>query len=121
MREWVLSTLSAPNGTAASVVIDKRMVLDIDLGRSEEGLPVAVVHMVVDKKDTRTAAVAYLKFTYSPEGQKISAKNYYRPRNSAVAKKYVHELSQPSSTVTLFPRPTGGRDSAYVWLRAGCA
>jgi sulfate transport system substrate-binding protein len=52
--------------------------------------------MVVDKKDTRTAAVAYLKFTDSPEGQKISAKNYYRPRNSAVAKKYVHELSQPS-------------------------
>jgi sulfate/thiosulfate transport system substrate-binding protein len=50
--------------------------------------PVAVVDKVVDKNGTRTAAEAYLKFIYSPEGQEISAKNYYRPSDPVVAKKY---------------------------------
>ena len=43
---------------------------------------------MVEKKGTRAAAEAYLKFIYSPEGQEISAKNFYRPRDPAVAKKY---------------------------------
>ncbi|MCG5236523.1 sulfate ABC transporter substrate-binding protein [Xanthobacter oligotrophicus] len=50
--------------------------------------PVAVVDKVVDKKGTRAAAEAYLKFLYRPEGQEIAAKNYYRPRNEAVAAKF---------------------------------
>jgi sulfate/thiosulfate transport system substrate-binding protein len=50
--------------------------------------PIAVVDKVVDKKGTRAAAEAYLKFIYSPEGQEIAAQNYYRPRDEAVAKKY---------------------------------
>ena len=50
--------------------------------------PVAIVDKVVEKKGTRAVAEAYLKFIYSPEGQEISAKNYYRPRDPAVAKKY---------------------------------
>lgn len=33
-------------------------------------------------------AEAYLKYLYSPEGQEIAAKNYYRPRDAEVAKKY---------------------------------
>ena len=33
-------------------------------------------------------AQAYLEYLYSPEGQEIAAKNYYRPRLEAVAKKY---------------------------------
>jgi sulfate transport system substrate-binding protein len=33
-------------------------------------------------------AEEYLKYLYSDEGQEIIAKNYYRPRNPAVAKKY---------------------------------
>jgi sulfate transport system substrate-binding protein len=41
--------------------------------------PVAVVDKVVDKKGTRTVAQAYLEFLYSPEGQAIAAKHYYRP------------------------------------------
>ncbi len=32
-------------------------------------------------------AEAYLKYLYSPEGQEIAAKNYYRPRDAEVAKK----------------------------------
>jgi sulfate/thiosulfate transport system substrate-binding protein len=33
-------------------------------------------------------AEAYLQFLYSEQGQEIAAANYYRPRSSAVAKKY---------------------------------
>ena len=31
---------------------------------------------------------AYLQYLYTPEGQEIAARNFYRPRNEAVAKKY---------------------------------
>jgi ABC-type sulfate transport system substrate-binding protein len=34
----------------------------------------------VDKHGTREVAQAYLQYLYSPEGQKIAAKHYYRPR-----------------------------------------
>jgi sulfate/thiosulfate-binding protein len=50
--------------------------------------PVSVVDKVVDKKGTRSAAAAFLKFLYSPEGQMIAAKDYFRPRNPDVAKEY---------------------------------
>jgi sulfate/thiosulfate transport system substrate-binding protein len=50
--------------------------------------PVAVVDKVVDKKGTREVAQAYLEYLYTEEGQNIAAKNYYRPRLDAVAKKY---------------------------------
>ncbi len=42
--------------------------------------PVAVVDAVVDRKGTRAAAQAYLEFLYTPEGQRLAAKHYYRPR-----------------------------------------
>ncbi len=50
--------------------------------------PVAVVDRVVDKKDTRKVAQAYLEYLYTDEGQEIAAKHYYRPRNEVIAKKY---------------------------------
>jgi len=50
--------------------------------------PVAVVDKVVDKKGTRKLAEEYLKYLYSPEGQEIAAKHYYRPRDKKVAAKY---------------------------------
>jgi sulfate/thiosulfate transport system substrate-binding protein len=50
--------------------------------------PVAVVDKVVDKKGSRAIAEAYLKFLYTPSAQEIAARNYYRPRNAAVAAKY---------------------------------
>ena len=42
---------------------------------------------VVDKNVERNAALAegYLNYLYSEEGQRIAAKNFYRPRNEAVA------------------------------------
>jgi sulfate transport system substrate-binding protein len=50
--------------------------------------PVAVVDSVADRKGTRTVAEAYLQYLYSPEGQEIAARNFYRPRLDSVAKKY---------------------------------
>ncbi len=50
--------------------------------------PVSVVDKVVDKKGTRDMAQAYLEYLYSPEGQEIAARNYYRPIDPAIAAKY---------------------------------
>ena len=46
---------------------------------------VALVDKNADKHGTREVAEAYLKYLYSPEGQKIAAKHYYRPRNPEAA------------------------------------
>ncbi|HEX4413835.1 MAG TPA: sulfate ABC transporter substrate-binding protein [Lacipirellulaceae bacterium] len=47
--------------------------------------PVTVVDRNADSHDAREVADAYLKFLYSPEGQKIVAKNFYRPSDTKVA------------------------------------
>lgn len=49
---------------------------------------VAVVSKNTERKGTAAAAKAYLEFLYTPEGQEIIAKNYYRPTNPAVLAKY---------------------------------
>jgi sulfate transport system substrate-binding protein len=49
--------------------------------------PVAVVDKVVDRKGTRAVAQAYVEFLYSPEGQALAAKHYYRPRDKAALAK----------------------------------
>jgi sulfate transport system substrate-binding protein len=56
--------------------------------------PVAVVDKNVDKKGTREVATAYLNYLYSEEGQRIAAKNFYRPRNEAVAAEYAKQFPQ---------------------------
>lgn len=50
--------------------------------------PVAVVDSVVDKKGTRELAQAYLEFLYTPTGQDIAGRHFYRPIDPAAAKKY---------------------------------
>lgn len=47
--------------------------------------PVAVVDKFVDKHGTRDVAEAYLQYLYSPIGQKLVAKNYYRPDEAKYA------------------------------------
>jgi sulfate/thiosulfate transport system substrate-binding protein len=47
--------------------------------------PVTVVDRNVDKRGTRELATAYLQFLYTPEGQNIAARNYYRPRDASAA------------------------------------
>jgi len=41
--------------------------------------PVAVVEAVASRHGTREVAEGYLRYLYSPEGQRIAAKHYYRP------------------------------------------
>jgi sulfate/thiosulfate-binding protein len=56
--------------------------------------PVAVVDRVVDKKGTRAVAEAYLKYWYTAEGQDIAARNFYRPRDPEVARKYADAFTK---------------------------
>ncbi len=54
--------------------------------------PVSIVDKVVDKHGTRKVAQAYLDYLYTPEGQDIAARNFYRPRLDAVAAKYAKQF-----------------------------
>src|SRR5207247_1602694 len=54
--------------------------------------PVTLVDKVVDKRGTRAAAQAYLEYLYTPEGQEIVARNFYRPRLASVAAKYASQF-----------------------------
>ncbi|RED38436.1 sulfate transport system substrate-binding protein [Rhodopseudomonas thermotolerans] len=56
--------------------------------------PVAVVDTVVDKKGTRPAAEAYLKYLYSRQGQEIAARHFYRPRDPEVAKAHASDFAK---------------------------
>jgi sulfate/thiosulfate transport system substrate-binding protein len=56
--------------------------------------PVAVVDKNAKRHGTTEVAKAYLEYLYSDEGQEIEAKNYYRPRNPAIAAKYAANFPQ---------------------------
>ncbi|PTQ10961.1 ABC transporter permease [Sphingomonas oleivorans] len=75
--------------------------------------PVAVVDRNVDRKGTRKAAEAYLRYLYTPEAQEIVAKNYYRPRNPEVAAR--HKAQFPNVALLTIDRNFGG------WARAQAA
>jgi sulfate transport system substrate-binding protein len=50
--------------------------------------PVTVVDKVAGKHGTKAVAQAYLEYLYTPAGQELAAKHFYRPRLAAVAAKY---------------------------------
>jgi sulfate transport system substrate-binding protein len=50
--------------------------------------PVALVERVAVKHGTTAVAKAYLEYLYSPEGQEIAAKKFYRPRLDSVRQKH---------------------------------
>ena len=54
--------------------------------------PVAVVDSVVATHGTQKEAQAYLQFLYSPEGQAIAAKHFFRPRLASVATSYAAQF-----------------------------
>jgi sulfate transport system substrate-binding protein len=72
--------------------------------------PVAIVDKVVDKNGTRAAAQAYLEYLYTAEAQEIAARNYYRPRLEAVAKKYA--ASFPKVNLITIDEAFGGWQKA---------
>jgi len=55
---------------------------------------VAWVDKNVERRKTAAAAKAYLEFLYTPEGQDIIAKNFYRPSDPAVFAKYASEFPE---------------------------
>jgi len=56
--------------------------------------PVAVVDKNARRHGTTEVAGEYLKYLYSDEGQEIAAKNFYRPRNEEIAKKYADNFTR---------------------------
>jgi sulfate/thiosulfate transport system substrate-binding protein len=68
--------------------------------------PVAWVDKVVNKRGTREVAEAYLRYLYTPEGQEIAVKNYYRPRLESIAQKY--EKTFPKLTLFTIDEVFGG-------------
>ncbi|MFM2347514.1 MAG: thiosulfate binding protein, partial [Pseudomonadota bacterium] len=62
--------------------------------------PVAVVDKVVDRKGSRKAAEAYLKYLWSEDAQEIAAKHNLRVRDPKVAAKYAKDFpAVPAFTV----------------------
>lgn len=53
---------------------------------------VAWVDKNTEKHGTTDLAKAYLEYLYSPEGQDVVARNYYRPRDKKVAEKYAKQF-----------------------------
>ena len=68
--------------------------------------PVTIVDKVVDKKGTRKVAEAYLNYLYTPEGQEIAAKNFYRPTDPKVAAE--HEKDFPKVNLITIDEVFGG-------------
>lgn len=62
--------------------------------------PVAIVEKNAKKDGTEHLAKAYLNYLYSPAGQSIAAKNFYRPRNTALLKQY-SGVFKPLKLVTI--------------------
>ena len=56
--------------------------------------PVSVIDKVVDKRGTRKVAEAYLQYLYSPVGQDLAGKNFYRPRDRTAAAKYAKQFGK---------------------------
>ncbi len=54
--------------------------------------PVTVVDKNVDRRGTRALAQAYLEYLYSPAGQALAAKHFYRPVDTQVAAAHAQQF-----------------------------
>jgi sulfate transport system substrate-binding protein len=72
--------------------------------------PVAVVDKIAAGHHTEEVAKAYLNFLYTPEGQEIAAKNFYRPRSKEVAEKFADKF--PKLTLFTIDEVFGGWQKA---------
>jgi sulfate transport system substrate-binding protein len=69
---------------------------------------VAVVDGNVDRKKTRAAAEAYLKYMYTDEAQDIVAKHHYRPTTEGALKRHAAEFPE----IKMFPVTDIAKDFA---------
>lgn len=74
--------------------------------------PVAVVDKVADRRGTRDVAEAYLEYLYTPEGQEMAARHYYRPRLPEVAERYASVF--PDLTLFTVDERFGGWQKAQA-------
>jgi sulfate/thiosulfate transport system substrate-binding protein len=72
--------------------------------------PVAVVDKVAKRHGVEAVAQAYLEYLYTPEGQEIAARNFYRPRLETVARKYADKF--PKLTLFTIDEVFGGWQKA---------
>jgi sulfate/thiosulfate transport system substrate-binding protein len=99
-----------PAARAASITFTERKLGDVSITWENEALlikkqnpdyeivtpslsilaepPVTVIDANVDLHKTRKQATAYLEYLYSPEGQNIIGKNFYRPIDPTAKAKY---------------------------------
>ncbi len=80
--------------------------------------PVTVIDKTVDKRGTRKVAQAYLEYLYSPEGQELAARHFYRPQDAAVAAKYSKQFVK-TRLVTIDKTFGGWRNAQKVHFSAG--
>ncbi len=80
--------------------------------------PVTVVDKTVDKRGTRKVAQVYLEYLYSPEGQEIAAKHFYRPQDAKVAAKYAKQFVK-TKLVTIDKSFGGWRNAQKVHFSDG--
>ena len=73
--------------------------------------PVTVVDKNANRHGTRKVAEEYLNYLYSPEGQEIAAKHFYRPTLPAIAEKYASRFA-PVELVTIRDEAFGGWSAA---------
>lgn len=72
--------------------------------------PVAVVDQNAGKKGNAEIATAYLEHLYSPAGQAIAAKHFYRPRDVNVAAQYARQF--PTLELVTIDKDFGGWKTA---------
>jgi sulfate transport system substrate-binding protein len=72
--------------------------------------PVTLVDKWADRHGTRKVAQAYLDYLYSPEGQEIAARNFYRPTDPKVAAKFANQF--PSVNLLRIDEAFGGWQKA---------
>jgi sulfate/thiosulfate transport system substrate-binding protein len=74
--------------------------------------PVTVVDKVAGKHGTKDVAQAYLEYLYTPAGQEIAAKHFYRPRDPKIAAKY--EAQFPKVSLITVDEVFGGWKKAHA-------
>jgi sulfate transport system substrate-binding protein len=73
---------------------------------------VAVVDKIATRKGTLEAATAYLEFLYTPQGQEIAARHFFRPRDASVAARHAARFV-PMRLVTI-DEAFGGWPAAHA-------
>jgi sulfate/thiosulfate transport system substrate-binding protein len=73
---------------------------------------VALIDGIVDRRNTRAVAEAYLDFLYSPTGQALAARHHYRPRAPEALARYAERF--PELRVFTIDEVFGGWRSAQA-------